>query len=85
MGAIASPIKANIIRFTTGSFQLVDRPQFLGLRLQPFRNLSPIKSLVAVHVFFKTDFNVLISSADCSGDNSGLFLFLLFIIFPMDN
>jgi hypothetical protein len=38
------------IRFTTGVFHLIQRPQFLWMRFEPGLDFSPIEMLVAVHV-----------------------------------
>ena len=48
-------IMTNDIRFATGHFQFIERPQVLVLA-SSFAWTSSIRSLMAAHVFLKTDF-----------------------------
>src|SRR6266849_3262598 len=46
----------NNIRFTTGSFHFIERPQFFSIGFQLCLYLSPGKTFISVHVFLKTGF-----------------------------
>jgi hypothetical protein len=47
---------AHDIRFATGDFHFMERPEFVGIGLQTLLNLVPADTLVAAHVFLEAGF-----------------------------